>query len=236
MAIADLTRAMSVDAPSEDALLDEGDLRLEVHDASRLEWCVSIPLADDRPRKYAIRLELEIAANVFARHSPWDQLQSWTRLDGPAEQIAVGARVTIDGLRRATISLAHKLARVADGFVRHCRLAGALSSMAPRDELIAGLSLWLGTATSTAEDARARLVATSADDTADITRERALIDEYVSVRLLEMLASAERALGALAASRQAETYAQEIAEAEIAVGEALGKELEHRQRSEERRV
>src|SRR5579883_709656 len=134
MAIADLTRAMSVDAPSEDALLDEGDLRLEVHDASRLEWCVSIPLADDRPRKYAIRLELEIAANVFARHSPWDQLQSWTRLDGPAEQIAVGARVTIDGLRRATISLAHKLARVADGFVRHCRLAGALSSMAPRDE------------------------------------------------------------------------------------------------------
>ena len=30
-------------------------------------------------------VELEIPANAFARHTPWDQLQSFTRLDGPKE-------------------------------------------------------------------------------------------------------------------------------------------------------
>jgi len=206
MAFVDLApggRAGIISTTDDDELVGSVDVRLDVHDASRIEWSVTVPIAQRGRRAYAIDVELEIPANVFAQHTPWDQLQSWTRLDGPAESVEPGARVTIDALRRATISFAHKLARAGEGFARHCRLAGALCSMGRREELEEGLVLWIGVATATTEDARARLVTCADGESAEIRRERALIDEYVSVRLLEMLANAERALVALSASPNA---------------------------------
>src|SRR5580704_12492088 len=113
MAVAELTRDVSVpllevldDASKVDALV-----RLEVHDASRLEWSISIPLPDERTLPYAIEVELEIPANAFARHTPWDQLQSFTRLDGPELAVDSTNGVTIDGLRRRAVAVANKLAR-----------------------------------------------------------------------------------------------------------------------------
>jgi hypothetical protein len=236
MSIVELARGLSLPhladrlepADDDDARAGDFDIRLEVHDASRLEWTVAVPLEEQEARKYTVLVEMEVPANVFARHSPWDQLQSWTRLDGPAERIEPGATVTIDALRRATNSFAHRLARMADGFVRHCRLAG-LQTTSRREELVEGLQLWLGAALATVHDARARIVAPSRDDSAEIARERALIDEFVSVRLLEMLASAERALASLAASKHAEELATAVGEGEVQVAEALAREVAHRE-------
>ena len=62
-------------------------VRVGVHDASRVEWSVSVPLPEDRPFKYTIRVELRIPNNTFVQHTPWGQMQSFTRLDGPATAV-----------------------------------------------------------------------------------------------------------------------------------------------------
>src|SRR5689334_699762 len=75
-----------------------GLVRVGVHDASRVEWSVSIPLPppNESPLHYTINVELQIPSNAFARHSPWDQMQSFTRLDGPALHAPVKDVVSID--------------------------------------------------------------------------------------------------------------------------------------------
>ncbi|HEX8795109.1 MAG TPA: hypothetical protein VF765_29380 [Polyangiaceae bacterium] len=207
------------------------DVRLDVHDASRLEWSVSIPLPEHGSESYAIDVELEIPANVFAQHAPWDQLQSWTRLDGPANAVRVDESPSIDSLRRGAIAFANRLARASEGFSRHCRLAAAVSAAAfTTESLRDGLDLWLGFAAATTNDARDRLTVRSKKDSAEIARERGLVDEYVSVRLLEALASAERAIAALRESRNPRLpeYESALAEVEARLGEMLAQEVAHR--------
>ncbi|MGO8995532.1 MAG: hypothetical protein ACLQVI_19660 [Polyangiaceae bacterium] len=233
MAVAELGRAEGgtfLDVLDE-AAVGDALVRLEVHDASRLEWSISIPLPEGRPLAYAIDVELEIPSNAFAPHAPWDQLQSFTRLDGPQASTRDSSDpVTIDGLRRHALAVASKLARASDAFSRHCLLAGSLFAVAPRRDLADGLILWLEAARATAAEARAGIA--SALDVADdgIVRERDLVDEYVSVRFLEALASAERSLGQLRDSKSphVEAMREPIAIAEERIAASLGEELERR--------
>jgi hypothetical protein len=207
-----------------------GDVRLAIHDASRLEWSLSLPLPDDAPAAYTLRVELQIAQNAFVRHMPWDQLQAFARLDGPAFAPATDA-VTIDALRRGALAMANELARASDGFKRHCRLAASLFVAAPQGELEDALGPWIASAVRIAKNARQRLTQAARGDAAELTRERALVDEYVSVRLLEMLAGAERALSNLAQSRapHASEVASVIADVESRVASALADELRYRE-------
>src|SRR5438105_4124897 len=207
MAVAELTRAES--APQlevlDDASTSEALVRLEVHDASRFEWSISIPLPESKALEYAIDVQLEIPANAFARHTPWDQLQSFTRLDGPQIASVNGPHradpVTIDGLRRGTLATATKLARASDGFARHCLLAGSLFAPSPREDLEDGLVLWLEAARQTVAEGRLRLSRGAPGEAIEVARERELVDEYVSVRYLEVLAAAERSLAQLLESK-----------------------------------
>jgi hypothetical protein len=214
----------------DEASVGDALVRLEVHDASRLEWSISIPLPERRSLAYAIDVELEIPSNAFARHAPWDQLQSFTRLDGPQIASVGSDPVTIDGLRRHALAVASKLARASDAFGRHCLLAGSLFAVAPRRDLADGLILWLDVARATAAEARAGIA--GVDDAADeaIRRERDLVDEYVSVRFLEALAAAERSLGQLRESKSPHLSAMSdaIAQAQERVAANLGEELERR--------
>ena len=112
-------------AALEEAAKNAGQVRIAVHDASRLEWSLSIPLPREKSVEYSLCVEIQIPQNAFVRHSPWDQMQSFTRLDGPA----VGPRgdaTSIDALRRGALAMASQLTRASDGFSRHCRLAGSL--------------------------------------------------------------------------------------------------------------
>src|SRR5262249_36582903 len=63
-----------------------------LHDASRFEWTVSIPLPERRARElaYTIEVELEVPTNAVARRSPWEQIQTFTRLDEASRPVLSG--------------------------------------------------------------------------------------------------------------------------------------------------
>ena len=232
MAIADLTRAYS-DAGALTGMASEGSeiaVRVDVHDASRLEWSVAVPLPGKRPLVYSIEVEMEIPSNSFANHTPWDQMQSFTRLDG-AELLSFDADVaSIDALRRGTIALANKMARASEGFARHCLVAASLFTRLPKANLEEELTIWLDGANAMADEARAKLVAPRPTDALELVRERALVDEYISVRLLEMLAGAERGLSVLRESRSphAAEFAPIVERAESHIADTLERETSRR--------
>ncbi|MEO8877746.1 MAG: hypothetical protein ABI461_19285, partial [Polyangiaceae bacterium] len=80
---------------------------------------MSLPLPEHSPRSYSIDVELDIPSNAFARHAPWNQLQTFTRLEASDDpfrrQHAQTQTQNIDSLRRGAVSLAHRLARASDG-------------------------------------------------------------------------------------------------------------------------
>ena len=232
MAIAELTEEAYV--AEEAATEGAGRVRVAVHDASRIEWSLSVPLPDDKPLSYSLRVELQIPHNTFVRHTPWDQMQAFTRLDGPA--IATpreGDAVSIDQLRRGALAMASQLARASDGFARHCRLAGSLFATAAHSELEEALTIWIEAAVRISLEARERLTNALPDhvEPAELTRERKLVDEYISVRLLEALAGAGRGLTGLMQSRSANTLRikSAIVAVEGRLAEVLFEELAYRE-------
>lgn len=237
MAIAELTRdtyassaGVGMGAESEGA----STVRLGVHDASRLEWSLSVPLPVStsekaRPEVYTLRVEIQVPQHAFVRHLPWDQMQAFTRLDGPA-LAALGDVVTIDALRRGALAMANQLARASDGFQRHCRLAASLFATAAHSELEDALTIWIEAASRIAEEARERLTKPDGVEVAELIRERSLVDEYVSVRLFEMLAGAERAMSTVIESKSphAVRLAPVLAAVEARLAQALEDELAYR--------
>jgi hypothetical protein len=165
-------------------------IHLRIHDASRIEWIIGVPLPRDRSLPYRIDVELEVPAGAAGRDAPWEQLQTFTRLDGPA-QISSSTDVTIDALRRGAVTVTRMLARAREGFARHCGSA----TTGPMPSGLEGepfLTVWLDAALRAVRDAREKLTHAAAQDSGSICRERVLVDEYVSVRLLDMLADADR--------------------------------------------
>lgn len=228
MAIVELTQEAYV--AMEAATEGTGKVRVAVHDASRLEWSLSIPLPELGPASYSLKVRMQIPQNAFVRHVPWDQMQAFTRLDGPAIA-AVGDVVTIDALRRGALAMANQLARASDGFQRHCRLAASLFATAPHSELEDALTIWIEAAVRIAQEARERLTRAPCNEPSELARERKLVDEYVSIRLFEMLAGAERALSNVVHSKSAHAarLAPVVATVEARLGEALATELAYRE-------
>jgi len=200
-------------APSEMSAA-KPEVRTGVHDASRVEWIVSLPLAV-KEQEFTTEVVIEIPSNLFAKHAPWDQLQELARLDGREEGAAFDT-ATVDGLRRLAVTLASQLTRAGDALVRHCRLMGK-----HEDDGVQGSLKWLQTAVALVDRTRTRLALGETDARVEIVKERALVDEYLSVRLLEVLSGAERELEALADSPLAN-------ELEEACACALERELEVR--------
>ena len=240
MAIAELTEEAYV--AEEAATEGAGRVRVAVHDASRIEWSLSVPLPKDAPLDYSLRVEMQIPSNAFVRHLPWDQMQAFTRLDGATNDrvAALGSdthAVSIDELRRGALALASQLSRASDGFARHCRLAGSLFATAAHSELEDALTIWIEAAVRLSEEARERLSRAPDGEANELRRERLLVDEYISVRLLETLAGAERGLASLAQSksltqrapRVGATPIQPVIEAvEARLAEVLCAELRYR--------
>jgi hypothetical protein len=213
---------------------DKADVRLEVHDTSRLEWAVSVPLPRDGEADYAIELDLEVPAHVLAAHSPWDHLQEFTRLDGP-DEMALSVE-TVDALRRFAVGIAAKLARTHEGFSRHARLVASPFATDDVTHHIAALEAWVTAAEHVLVEARRRLRETPKK--MDIEREARLVDEYLSLRMLELLAGAERTLHTLQAraahaiddsSKRLEGAAPALANIEDQIADSLAAEMEHRE-------
>jgi len=200
-------------------------ITLRAHDASHLEWAIALPLPRERRLAYEIEVEFDIPASAAMREAPWDLLQVFTRLEGPAE-IASSSDASVDELRRRTVALVRMLVRAKEGFARHCHSAAANGGV-PELGGQPFLTVWLDAALRLVREARTKLTRPADGDTAQVAVERALIDEFVSVRLLEMLAEGERcAHVSTAAALEVRAAFAELREriAEVLRGEAAYRE------------
>ena len=204
------------------------DVRLEVHDASRFEWTVAIPLPEKHNAEYELVAELEVPANVFAEHVPWERLQSWTRLDRPTGALAPGEAVTTDELRRVAIGVAQRVSRGGDAFARECRMVASLASMGSSDTTLDRVRTILRDVCGRVADARASL---DAAVTGVLSRERSLVDEYLSVRILEMLTSSDKALSMVEHSEAGLELVAPLVELRGELNRAMLAELTHRESS-----
>jgi hypothetical protein len=214
---------------------ETADVRLDIHDTSRLEWAVSVALPERGQRRYAIELDLEVPAHVLAAHSPWDHLQELARLDGP--DVSTPTIASIDDVRRFAVAVAGRLGRSHEGFARHARIVLSPFGNDPLAEHVAALESWIGVAVRTLDEARRRL--DGATGGRDVARETSLADEYLSTRFLELLAGMERTLatvyeGVEHASPD-EPCQKRLAggvglvdQVDEAIGEALADEIAHR--------
>ena len=174
------------DTPDDDA--HSIAIELEAHDVSRFEWCVAVPLPAHERLKYTVQAEFELPSISISSRSPWDQLQGFTRLEEPQMVSASGDNASVNLLRQQVLVLQQMLQRARQGVLRHCRLV----CEQPGDEAaIESLITWLNTAFRALATARARAVASKANDSAEIVRERGLADEFISVRLIDFVADAE---------------------------------------------
>jgi hypothetical protein len=168
-------------------------LQVAVHDISRFEWRVILPLPADGALHYSVDAEFEVPASTASR-SPWDQLHGFTRLE--EARADTGDRATVDGVRNGVLVLAQKLRHAREGFWRHCR-AVVDDSLGPRDVVVEPfLVTWFDAALASLALARLQLSRSSPDDPPEVVRERALADEFVSVRTSDMLAEMQAAVDA----------------------------------------
>jgi hypothetical protein len=176
------------------ALEDERSIaiELEAHDMSRFEWRVAVPLPVHDYLNYTVQADFELPSISTLSPSPWDQLQGFTRLEEPQ---VVGASADSDAtvhlIRQQVLVLEQMLQRARQGVLRHCRLV----CEEPGDQVaVESLITWLNTAFRALAAARARAVANKSTDSVELGRERALADEFVSVRLIDFVADAEAML------------------------------------------
>jgi hypothetical protein len=164
-------------------------IELEAHDVSRFEWRVAVPLPAHERLNYTVEAEFELPSISILSPSPWDQLQGFTRLEEPQMvDASADSDATVHLLRQQVLVLQQMLQRARQGVLRHCRLV----CEQPGDQVtVESLLTWLSTAFRALATARARAVASNATDSAEIVRERALADEFISVRLIEFVADAE---------------------------------------------
>src|SRR5207245_10558944 len=94
-------------------------LKIEAHDASRVEWSIYIPLPRGPSVSEAeVSLRLELPENVYVPHDGWEQLQILARLSSPDEESPAPEPLTIDGLRRSALGVARRLKLLRESIPR----------------------------------------------------------------------------------------------------------------------
>ena len=81
-------------------------LKIEAHDASRVEWSIYIPLPRGSEINEAeVSLRLEFPENTYVPHDGWEQLQILARLSSPDEDLHAAEPLTAPRLnqRKAVI-------------------------------------------------------------------------------------------------------------------------------------
>jgi len=171
---------------------DAPELQVSVHDSSRFEWQVVLPIPGSGTVPYSIEAEFEIPSNALSGHSPWDLVQGFTRLD--ADLASVRTDGSVNSLRQKAVSLARMLDRARKGFARHCHEATGQSPCQNPSDAHNYLMTWLDAALGAVASSREQLTVAFPQDSAELSLERALADEFISVRLLEFLADSQQVL------------------------------------------
>ena len=174
-------------------------LKIEAHDASRVEWSIYIPLPRGPSVSEAeVSLRLEFPENVYVPHDGWEQLQILARLSSPDEESPAPEPLTVDGLRRSALGVARRLKLLRESIPRAV-LAHSLNPRPIPLSLAKDLARILDEAASALAQGRSTLVAPRAVDPPELSRERALVDEFLSGQLLELLTIAEETCGRMLA-------------------------------------
>jgi hypothetical protein len=200
------------------------NVRIAVHDASRIEWVASLPFPDGtRTRdEYTVEFELEVPSQLFVAHELWRSLHVMSRLQSP-ERAQHAA--SIDDLRELALSVAHRAKQHRDSFARECALAGLMSRVADHG-LVARITA-LVTAVERDVVAARTLLGADADAAPALAGERALVAEFVSNQLLDFVFHARCTLDR-GGTRPDTALAQVTAAYEQAIQAPLRRELADR--------
>jgi hypothetical protein len=203
-------------------------LKIEAHDASRVEWSIYLPLPRDKTAFEAeVDLHLEFPENVYAPHDGWDQLQILTRLSSPDDD-APGAAPTSDGVRRSALGYARKMKLLRESIPR-AAVAHSLNPMPFAPSLAKDLAAILDKADALLLQARELLTRKLEPDSAEMQRERDLADEFLSGQLLELLTVAEETSRRMRQPGALPQYRELAEKLNLRVEEMLSRELRERE-------
>jgi len=208
-------------------------LKIEAHDASRVEWSMYLPIPNGREVNEAeVELRLQFPENAYVPHDGWEQLQLLARLSSPDEESFAPDPVTVDGLRRSALGVARRLKLLRESVPR-VAVAHALNPMPIAPSLARDLDRVLDDALSILAQARSTLVAPRPGDAPELLRERALADEFLSGQLLELLTVAEETCARMLAVAGLPGYRTVAEKLRARVASALAAELRHREKNGE---
>lgn len=205
------------------------DVRIGVHDASRIEWIATIPL-DRTPFDYEMEFTAEIPANLLTPHDVWGQLQELARLHSPATDTWEGEESGLDDVRRSALAVAHQLKVLRDRYERICMMANSLMLLEPMRSVQADLFAIHVEACATVTHARAKL-REMVQVSPSCGAERRLADEFLSCKLIDFLSQAEKAVDDVLlgpTARYAAAYQQHGEKLRDEIGRELAEELGHR--------
>ena len=204
-------------------------LKIEAHDASRVEWSMYIPLPRGREVDEAeVSLRLEFPENVYVPHDGWEQLQVLARLSSPDEESPAPEPLTVDGLRRTALGVARRLKLLRESIPR-AAVAHSLNPMPVAPSLARDLDRILDQSLAALSQARSTLAAPQASDPPELARERLLADEFLSGQLLELLTVAEETCARMAAAAGLPGYRTVAEKLRSRVSSALAAELRERE-------
>lgn len=205
------------------------DIRIGVHDASRIEWIATIPL-DRTPFEYEMEFTAEIPSNLLTPHDVWGQLQELARLHSPAEDTWEGAESDLDDVRRSALTVAHQLKILRDRYERCCMMANSLILLEPMRNVQVDLLAIHLEACGIVNISRGKL-REMVQISPSCSAERRLADEFLSTKLIDFLSQAEKAVDDVLLgerSRYAAQYQPQGERLRDEIGRELAEELGHR--------
>ena len=185
-------RAAEEKTPEPEAIHDDDRpdaLRVGVHDASRVEWTVTLPL-DRQEYDFETEFVVEVPANLITPHDVWGHFQELARLHSPDTDGWIGAAGN-DDLRRATLAVTHKLKVLQEKHGRVCTVANSILLQEPRRDVATDLEPLIDEGVALVGQSRDRLATLSANLGASPAESR-LADEFLSTKLLDFLSELEK--------------------------------------------
>lgn len=202
-------------------------LRIGVHDTSRVECTVTLPL-EKREYEFEIEFMVEVPANLISITDLWTHFQELARLHSPHTDSWASANGN-DDLRRATLAITHRLKLLQDRHGRTCTVANSLLLQEPRRDCAGELEPIIDEGVTLVRQARERLAGLASAGASP--QESRLADEFLSTKLLDFLSELERDVngGLLAASgRFREHYVAAAARLRERIAKELAAELSRR--------
>lgn len=173
---------------------ERADLRLRIHDASRVEWVAELPLPQRGEQELELELSAEVPEHVWTDHDQWERLQLMARLSSPCEEPPNDVPATVDELRRATLAAVHRFKDARERLERELQRAASPFTKAPVPDLAAAVRAAVERALLELDTEREQLARQRRHDSADVERERELAGEFLSNHAIDFLSTAQRSI------------------------------------------